>query len=129
MRSIWVAIALLILSSFARVSAQGMKMDAPRVYLDKLDTSKVTCEELLKNTKLVSPDPSWVVTKFRISFTLPDGKVYGPFLAEGASLPDAAIKTIKRLKKNKADITIDEINVMHNGKEKFTYPVNLKYNN
>ena len=40
MRSICIAVALFILSSFVRVSAQGMKMDAPRVHLDKLDTSK-----------------------------------------------------------------------------------------
>ena len=108
--------------------AQGPKQDAPPVRLGKLDTANVTCEELLKNTQLETADHSWVVTRFNISFILPDGKTYGPFAGTGAILPDQAIRTIKRLKKTKCEISIVEIMVAHNGKEKYAYPVSLRYN-
>jgi hypothetical protein len=108
---------------------QGVKMEAPRVTLGNLDTAHVTCEALLANTKLVPTDARWVVTRFTVSITMPDGKTYGPYAGQGAELPEAAIKTIKRLKKNKAEISIQEINVSYGGREKFTYPVILRYNN
>lgn len=123
------AFILFLFLATTALHAQGVKNEAPPVRLGGLDTAHVTCEELLKNDKLVALAPGWQVTKFRISFTMPDGKTYGPFLAQGSALPDGAIKTIKRLKKNKADITIDEIYVIHDGREKFAAPVNLRYNN
>jgi hypothetical protein len=111
------------------VYAQGPKQDAPRVRLGDLDTSKVTVEELLLNTRLIAADRSWEVTRFTMTFRLPDGKTYGPFQTQGAMLDEAEIRTIKRLKKTKVEITIDEINVIHNGKEKYTLPVVLRLNN
>ena len=128
MKKIGLGLLFIMLWSLQGVHAQ-VKIEAPRVRLDKLDTAHVTCDELLKNSKLVSLDPSWIVTRFTISFKLPDGKVYGPFQTQGAALADPEIRVIKRLKKSKAEITIDEINVSHNGKEKYTYPIILRYNN
>lgn len=111
--------------------AQGPKVDAPRVTLGvprSLDTAHVTCEALLANTRLVAVDQRWRVTRFSISFTLPDGKTYGPFQTEGCDLTDAQKKLIKRLKGKNAEINITQINVLFNGIEKFTYPITLRYN-
>lgn len=129
MKKAWLCLTFFVFLFGAGSYAQGVKIDAPRVVLDKLDTAHVTSEELLKHKSLVAVDPRWSVTRFTISFTLADGKTYGPFDTEGAELPDAAIKVIKRLKTTKAEINIAKINVAKGGVEKFTYPIILRYNN
>ncbi len=121
-------LSLVFLVSVTQLLAQGPKQDAPIVRLGDLDTANVTCDALLKHTKLVAADARWVVTKFTISFILPEGKVYGPYATQGGELSDQAIRTIKRLKNTKAEISIVEISVASNGKEKFTYPISLRYN-
>jgi hypothetical protein len=116
---------------FSSLYAQGPKVDAPRVTLGvprSLDTAHVTCEALLANTRLIAVDQRWRVTRFSISFTLPDGKTYGPFQTEGCDLTDQQKKLIKRLKGKNAEINITQINVLFNGMEKFTYPIRLRYN-
>ncbi len=128
MRKAGLFFILFILSSTVLFS-QEKKQEAPIVRLGNLDTSNITCETLLKNAKLIPLDGRWAVTRFMIAFTLPDGKTYGPFPAEGSVLPEAAIKVIKRLKKKKAEIFIHQINVVRDGKEKFTLPIILRYNN
>ena len=127
MRKVLLCIAFFISWSFCSYG-QGAKQDTPPIRLGNLDTANITCEDLLKNTGLVAADRSWVVTKFTISFILPDGKTYGPFPTIGSELSEQAIKTIKRLKKTKCEISIVEISVAHNGKEKFAYPITLRYN-
>jgi hypothetical protein len=129
MKKIGLGIICLILSSSHILYAHGAKQQAPIVRLSDLDTSNVTCEELLKNGVLVSADRSWEVTMFTMTFIMPDGKLYGPYHSKGAAFNDAEIKMIKKLKKNKAEITIDDIKLIHNGKEKFTLPISLRYNN
>jgi len=129
MNSSWFRQMCIVVFWFISVSASAQKKATPIVRLGKLDTAHVTCDELLKNTRLVAADAKWEVTRFVISFTLEDGKTYGPYPGAGAELPEQAIKTIKRLKKTKAEIIIAQINVAKNGVEQYTYPITLRYNN
>ena len=129
MKKIGTGLIFFILLSSMSVYAQGPRQEAPPVRLGDLDTAHVTCEALLANTRLIAADRSWEVVRFTMIFELPDGKTYGPFKTEGAVLSEAEIRTIKRLKKNKATITFDDINVLHDGKVKYTLPVVLRLNN
>ncbi|MCW3123283.1 MAG: hypothetical protein JWQ38_2775 [Flavipsychrobacter sp.] len=126
-KTIW-CFAFFMLGTMGLVNAQGPKVEAPRVRLGTMDTAYVTCEALLSNTKLIPVDPKWKVTSFSISFTLPDGKTYGPFPTEGNDLNDQEKKLIKRLKGKNSVIDITQIKVLYNGKEKYTYPIMLRYN-
>lgn len=109
--------------------SQGPKVDAPVVRLGNLDTAKVTCDELLKNNRLMAADSRWAVTRFSVSFTVPSGKVYGPYAVTGDKFSDEVTRVIKRLKATKAEINIAEIMVAKGSMEKYTLPVILRYNN
>jgi len=129
MRTIALCFAIIFLL-LPGVRAQGVIQGAPPVQLGTLDTSNVTYDALMSNTRLISQDNRWMVARFTVSITLPTGKTYGPFAAEGAELPEAAIKVIKRLKTSKAEISIQEIKMANgSGVEKFTYPIVLRFNN
>ena len=110
MRRFLLTITLISGISYA-VHAQGMSNSIPQVKLANIDTSFTTFATILSNPRLTTGLPNCMVTEFTISFTIKDGKTYGPYPTRGNMLTDDQKIILKNIRNEHVRILVERINI------------------
>lgn len=105
-------LTILFITSFAATGhAQGMSNAIPQVKLANIDSSFTTFATILSNPRLTTGMVNCKVTEFTISFTIKDGKTYGPYPTHGNMLTDEQKIVLKNIRDEHVRITVERINI------------------
>ncbi|WP_133162665.1 hypothetical protein [Flavipsychrobacter stenotrophus] len=103
-------IALIICFS-TLAHAQGMSNSIPQVKLANVDSAHTTFATILTNPRLTTGLPNCKVTEFTISFTIKDGKTFGPYPTHGNMLTDEQKIVLKNIRNEHVRILVERINI------------------